>query len=55
MLELRSSEHAEREIRRLAVDIIRLLKNTSPIIFGDFEIYQDNAGIELAKIKYSKV
>src|SRR6478736_5102415 len=40
MLELRSSEGAELEIRRCAVEIIRILSGEAPGFFSDFEIYQ---------------
>src|ERR1043165_7241466 len=40
MLELRSSEGAELEIRRLAVMTLRLLQREATGFFSDFEIYQ---------------
>src|SRR5690606_22927216 len=39
MLELRSSEAAELEIRRLAVMVIRTLQREAPSFFSDFEVY----------------
>src|SRR6476620_2859979 len=39
MLELRSSEGAEFEIRRCAIAIIRILASEAPGFFSDFEIY----------------
>ena len=39
MLELRSSEGAELEIRRLAVAVLRVLQEEAPAFFSDFEIY----------------
>ena len=39
MLELRSSEGAELEIRRMAVAVLRLLQQEAPGFFSDFEIY----------------
>src|SRR5262249_21415343 len=39
MLELRSSEGAELEIRRCAVALLRLLRTEAPGFFSDFEIY----------------
>src|SRR5262249_51582402 len=39
MLELRSGEGAEQEIRRLAVLLIRVLQAEAPAFFSDFEIY----------------
>src|SRR3954453_23735809 len=55
MLELRSSEGAELEIRRCAVAIIKLLSRESPAFFSDFEIYQADDRREAARIVYHKV
>jgi len=55
MLELRSSEGAELEIRRCAVLILRLLQRETPGFFSDFEIYQAEDRREAARIVYHKV
>jgi thymidylate synthase (FAD) len=55
MLELRSSEGAELEIRRCAVAIIKVLFRESPAFFSDFEIYQAEDRREAARIIYHKV
>jgi thymidylate synthase (FAD) len=55
MLELRSSEGAELEIRRCAVAMIRMLSKESPAFFSDFEIYQADDRREAARIVYHKV
>ncbi len=55
MLELRSSEGAELEIRRCAVAIVKLLSRESPAFFSDFEIYQADDRREAARIIYHKV
>ena len=55
MLELRSSEGAELEIRRCAVAIIKMLFRESPAFFSDFEIYQADDRREAARIVYHKV
>jgi len=55
MLELRSSEGAELEIRRCAVAIIKLLSGESPAFFSDFGIYQADDRREAARIVYHKV
>lgn len=55
MLELRSSEGAELEIRRLAVAVLRLLQREAPAFFSDFEIYTADDRREAAKISYHKV
>jgi thymidylate synthase (FAD) len=55
MLELRSSEGAELEIRRCAVAMIKLLSRESPAFFSDFEIYKADDHREAARIVYHKV
>jgi len=55
MLELRSSEGAELEIRRLAVALIRLLQQEAPAFFADFEIYTGEDRREAARLVYHKV
>jgi thymidylate synthase (FAD) len=55
MLELRSSEGAEFEIRRCALLIIRTLTAESPAFFSDFEIYMAPDRVEAARIVYHKV
>lgn len=55
MLELRSSEGAELEIRRCAVAMLKLLSKETPAFFSDFEIYQAEDRREAARIVYHKV
>src|SRR4051812_38663405 len=55
MLELRSSEGAEFEIRRLAVMLIRMLQEEAPAFFSDFEIYQAPDRKDAARLLYHKV
>ena len=55
MLELRSSEGAELEIRRMAVAVLRLLQGEAPGFFSDFEIYTGEDRREAARITYHKV
>ena len=55
MLELRSSEGAELEIRRMAVAVLRLLVREAPAFFSDFEIYDAEDRREAARIGYHKV
>ncbi len=55
MLELRTSEGAEFEIRRCAVAILRALASEAPGFFSDFEIYQASDRAEAARISYHKV
>lgn len=55
MLELRSSEGAEFEIRRCAIMIIAVLQAEAPAFFSDFEIYAAGDRAEAARIVYHKV
>lgn len=55
MLELRSSEGAELEIRRLAVMVIRVLQQEAPAFFSDFEIYTADDRREAGRVAFHKV
>src|SRR4051794_18355968 len=45
---MRASEHADVEIRRLAIACLRQLADTAPAVFADFEITQLADGTEVA-------
>ena len=45
---MRASEHADIEIRRLAITCLRLLVGVAPSVFGDFEISMLSDGTEVA-------
>ena len=55
MLELRSSEAAEFEIRRMAVAVLRVLQHEAPGFFADFEIFTAGDRADAARISYHKV
>jgi thymidylate synthase (FAD) len=55
MLELRSSEGAEQEIRRCAVVALGVLQGIAPGFFSDFEIYEAEDRRSAARILYHKV
>ena len=55
MLELRAGEGAELEIRRLAVAVIRILKEEAPAFFSDFEVYEAADRREAGRSSYHKV
>ena len=55
LLELRSSEGAEMEIRRCAIAVLRLLQREATGFFSDFEIYVAEDRKEAAKVGYHKV
>jgi len=54
-LELRGSPHADSEIRLLAVEVCRLLKQESPNIFRDVEIVAEADGMPAVRVTHSKV
>jgi thymidylate synthase (FAD) len=55
MLELRASEGAELEIRRMAVEVLRILQQEAPGFFSDFEIYTADDKREAGRVAYHKV
>lgn len=55
MLELRTSEGAELEIRRMAIACLRLLQQEGGALFSDFEIYVAHDQLEAARVAYHKV
>jgi thymidylate synthase (FAD) len=55
MLELRLGEGAEREIRRLAVRVLELLRGEAPRFFADFELYDADDGEQAGRVIYHKV
>jgi thymidylate synthase (FAD) len=54
-IELRASEGAELEIRRFAVEALRVLEREGPGFFSDFEIYAAADGRDAARAAYHKV
>jgi thymidylate synthase (FAD) len=55
MLELRSSEGAEFEIRRMAIAVLRVLQQEASGFFADFETYVAPDRAESARLSYHKV
>jgi thymidylate synthase (FAD) len=55
MLELRSSEGAELEIRRMAIACLRVLQREAPALFSDFEIYAADDKQDAARVAFHKV
>ncbi|HEX4602195.1 MAG TPA: FAD-dependent thymidylate synthase [Gemmatimonadales bacterium] len=55
MLELRTGEGAELEIRRMAIACLRVLAREAPALFADFEIYVADDQHEAARVAYHKV
>jgi thymidylate synthase (FAD) len=54
-IEMRASRHAETEIRKLAVQILRILQQSAPNLFGDYELLPLPDGTFEAITKYHKV
>ncbi len=54
-VELRGSPHADTEIRLLAVEVCRVLKNESPNLFFDIEIADQADGMPAVTVLHSKV
>jgi len=54
-LEQRTSLLADREIRRLALHVLKILKLEAPLLFGDFSIEKDEFAGEYAVSEYRKV
>jgi thymidylate synthase (FAD) len=54
-IEMRANEHAEVEIRKLAIRILRVLQQESPHLFGDYEITRLPDGTEVARTPHRKV
>lgn len=54
-LELRGSPHADSEIRLLAVEVCRVLKQESPNLFHDIEIVDEPDGMPSVRVQHSKV
>jgi len=48
IMELRGEPDAQWEIRRAAIEILKILKKHAPTVFGDFEIDEKNSFIKRA-------
>jgi len=54
-VELRANEHAEIEIRGLAVQVLRILQKEAPNVFGDYVVEPLPDGTEVARTEHRKV
>jgi thymidylate synthase (FAD) len=54
-IELRGDEHADVEIRALAVKMLRIMQEAAPNIFGDYTIEKLGDGTEVAQTPHRKV
>jgi thymidylate synthase (FAD) len=55
VIEQRGDEHADLEIRRLAVAFTRELKKVAPLCFKDAEVYTAGDGFEAVRTEFRKV
>ncbi|MFA0751993.1 MAG: hypothetical protein SLRJCFUN_002396 [Candidatus Fervidibacter sp.] len=51
-IRMRASEHADVEIRKVAIKVLRELQKVAPAVFGDFQIRQLPDGTEVAEPGY---
>lgn len=54
-LDMRATEHADVEIRELAIEILRQLQARVPAVFGDYEISKLADGTEVAASPYAEI
>ncbi len=54
-IELRGSPWAEVEIRKVALQVLRLMQREAPSLFGDYEIVRLEDGTEVARTPFEKV
>ncbi len=54
-VELRATEHAETEIRQVAVEVLKLLRAEAPNMFGDYALEPLGDGTEVAATTHRKV
>jgi len=54
-IELRGSEGADVEIRKVALQVLRIMQKEAPTLFGDYEIVRLEDGTEVAKTGWEKV
>ncbi len=52
--ELRGSEGADVEIRKVALQLLRIMQGEAPTLFGDYEIVTED-GTEVARTQFQKV
>ncbi len=54
-IELRGSEWAEEEIRKVALELLRIMQREAPNLFADYEIVRLEDGTEVARTPNEKV
>jgi thymidylate synthase (FAD) len=54
-IEMRGSEWAEVEIRKVALDILRIMQREAPNLFSDYDIVRLDDGTDVARTQHEKV
>jgi thymidylate synthase (FAD) len=54
-IELRGSEWAETEIRAVALQVLRIMRDEAPSLFADYDIVRLDDGTEVARTAFEKV
>jgi thymidylate synthase (FAD) len=54
-IELRGSEGADVEIRKVALEVLRIMQQEAPTLFGDYQIARLEDGTEVAQTEWQKV
>ena len=54
-IEMRGSEWAEVEIRKVALDILRIMQREAPNLFADYDIVRLDDGTDVARTPFEKV
>ena len=54
-IELRGSEGADVEIRKVALQILRIMQREAPTLFGDYEVIKLDDGTEVTRTQFEKV
>jgi thymidylate synthase (FAD) len=55
MLDQRASIHADREIRGVAMKVLKIMQKIAPNVFADYETKVDSFGVPYAEAKHRKV
>lgn len=54
IINMRANEHAETEIRQMAVNVYRVLSSLDPLLFADMELVPHHDGTHVIRAKYPK-
>jgi thymidylate synthase (FAD) len=54
-IEMRASEWADVEIRKVALAILRIMQKEAPSMFGDYQVVELPDGTQVARTPHEKV